>query len=59
MLLYFQGDSGGPLVIYEDDHWTMIGIVSWTKLCAGNDDPEVYARVSVHKEWIEQTIAEH
>jgi secreted trypsin-like serine protease len=51
-----QGDSGGPLLIWDDNLGYMIaGLVSWGQECGGRR-PGVYARVSAHEEWIEETL---
>lgn len=42
-----MGDSGGPLIAQG----TVIGAVSWGIACA-QGFPDVYARVSSHREWI-------
>lgn len=54
-----QGDSGGPLVCYEDDHWLLVGIVSWGEGCASTRKPGVYAKVSWASQWIESRVQEH
>ena len=48
-----QGDSGGPLTCHVDDHWTLIGIVSWGIGCAGRNTPGAYTRVVEFLDWIE------
>ncbi|KAH8721242.1 Chymotrypsin-1 [Beauveria bassiana] len=43
-----RGDSGGPLT---DERITLVGVYSWTKGC-GDGNPDVYASVAYHREWI-------
>lgn len=45
------GDSGGPLVAGG----AAIGVVSWVVPCA-HAEPDVYARVSSHIEWLNSVI---
>ncbi len=54
------GDSGGPLMIPTDSTggWTQVGVVSWGRYgCSGIQNYNVYARVAVHSEWIEDCLA--
>lgn len=45
------GDSGGPLVV----NGLLAGAVSWGVSCAVGY-PDIYARVSSHMDWINETI---
>ncbi|XP_055704863.1 chymotrypsin-2-like [Phlebotomus papatasi] len=45
------GDSGSPLVCQNE----VVGIVSWGIGCA-NGIPDVYERVSVHREWLAANV---
>lgn len=47
------GDSGGPLVV----NGLLAGAVSWGVSCALGY-PDVYARVSSHMDWINETLDE-
>ena len=49
-------DSGGPMVTQENNRYALIGVVSWGVDCNNPNYPEVYARVTSVKNWI-QTIA--
>ncbi|XP_055706595.1 chymotrypsin-1-like [Phlebotomus papatasi] len=42
------GDSGGPLIVGN----TVVGIPSWVSPGCAQGRPDVYARVSSHREWI-------
>lgn len=46
-----HGDSGGPLV----SNGQLVGIASFVEPCA-QGRPDAYTRVSVHSEWIAQTV---
>ncbi|CAG9583003.1 unnamed protein product [Danaus chrysippus] len=48
-----QGDSGSALLRQSDGH--QIGVVSWGLPCA-QGAPDMYARVSAYRDWIEQSI---
>ncbi|XP_048524458.1 venom protease [Dendroctonus ponderosae] len=53
------GDSGGPLFITEEENmckFYIIGITSFGKLCAQENVPALYTRVSEYVQWIENTI---
>ena len=45
------GDSGGPLVAHNQ----LMGIVSWGYLC-GSPRPDVFARVSEFRDWINEKM---
>lgn len=45
-----HGDSGGPMTILETQ--VLIGIVSWGTECGKPNFPEVFARVSRARNWI-------
>ena len=42
----YHGDSGGPLMCYEDEHWVIYGIVSWSDNCQHEARPSVFIKVS-------------
>ncbi|XP_062995104.1 transmembrane protease serine 4 [Elgaria multicarinata webbii] len=46
-----QGDSGGPLM-YEQEHWHVVGLVSWGHGCGGPSTPGVYTKVQAYLNWI-------
>lgn len=48
-----HGDSGGPLFVELDGQPFVVGVTSWGRVCAGVNEPSVFARVSVHAEWIQ------
>lgn len=51
------GDSGGPLQCQmSDNRWYQIGIVSWSYRCAAPGVPDVFTKVSLFNDWIENTI---
>ncbi|CAH2324622.1 chymotrypsin A-like [Pelobates cultripes] len=52
-----MGDSGGPLVCEQDGAWSLVGIVSWGSSTCSPSSPGVYARVSVLRSFIDQTVA--
>lgn len=50
---FCSGDSGGPLA----SNGRLIGIVSWSPYgCTYSGYPDVYSRVLVYKQWVDQTI---
>ena len=52
-----SGDSGGPLVVIDnDDHATLVGVVSWGIGCALPDFPGVYGKVSSFMDWIQIVV---
>ncbi|KAL5273756.1 hypothetical protein ACFFRR_000479 [Megaselia abdita] len=48
------GDSGGPLV--TDDQSTVVGVVSYGTAICGLGYPDVYTRVSVLSDWIDEQV---
>ncbi|XP_053304494.1 chymotrypsinogen A-like [Spea bombifrons] len=52
-----MGDSGGPLVCQRNGAWTLAGIVSWGSSSCSTSSPGVYARVTVLRAWMDQTVA--
>ncbi|XP_056383386.1 chymotrypsinogen A-like [Hyla sarda] len=52
-----MGDSGGPLVCQRNGAWTLAGIVSWGSSTCATSSPGVYARVTVLRSWLDQTVA--
>ncbi|ELW71416.1 Tissue-type plasminogen activator [Tupaia chinensis] len=48
-----QGDSGGPLVCLQDNHMTLVGIISWGIGCGQRDVPGVYTKVTNYLHWIQ------
>ncbi|XP_018423262.1 PREDICTED: chymotrypsinogen A-like [Nanorana parkeri] len=52
-----MGDSGGPLVCQRNGAWTLAGIVSWGSSSCSTSTPAVYARVTVLRAWVDQTVA--
>uniref|UniRef100_A0A3P8UYR6 chymotrypsin n=1 Tax=Cynoglossus semilaevis TaxID=244447 RepID=A0A3P8UYR6_CYNSE len=52
-----MGDSGGPLVCEKDNAWTLVGIVSWGSSRCSTSTPAVYARVTMLRSWVDQTLA--
>ncbi|KAG7321955.1 hypothetical protein KOW79_014813 [Hemibagrus wyckioides] len=46
-----QGDSGGPLV-YLQQHWMLVGVVSWGVGCGRPDLPGVYSNVDQMLNWV-------
>ncbi|XP_067458851.1 chymotrypsin A-like isoform X2 [Thunnus thynnus] len=52
-----NGDSGGPLVCQKAGAWTLVGVVSFGGRECNTMKPDVYARVTALRAWIDQTIA--
>lgn len=48
-----QGDSGGPIV---DTQGVVVGLVSWGKGCARQNNPGVYAKLSSSRVWIMRQV---
>jgi len=51
------GDSGGPLVCQEGGQWTLHGITSWGKGCAGPEHPGVWSDVHEGLDWINDVMS--
>jgi len=58
-----HGDSGGPLVWQNPNHkkdndkgLRLVGITSYGYYCGANEIPNVYAKVSIYRGWIEKTM---
>nr|P98119.1 RecName: Full=Salivary plasminogen activator alpha 1; AltName: Full=DSPA alpha-1; Flags: Precursor [Desmodus rotundus]AAA31591.1 plasminogen activator alpha 1 [Desmodus rotundus]AAA31592.1 plasminogen activator alpha 1 [Desmodus rotundus] len=51
-----QGDSGGPLVCMNDNHMTLLGIISWGVGCGEKDVPGVYTKVTNYLGWIRDNM---
>lgn len=51
-----QGDSGSPLMFFVDQHWQIVGLVSYGTGCAQERLPGIYTRVSNYVEWIKDRI---
>ncbi|KAL5273757.1 hypothetical protein ACFFRR_000480 [Megaselia abdita] len=48
------GDSGGPLVL--EDQNTQVGVVSYGTMICGLGLPDVYTRVSILSDWIDEQV---
>lgn len=53
------GDSGGPLVLVKDDHYIVIGIVSYGSERCHTKLPQIFTRVAAYTDWIEKKIYEN
>lgn len=53
-----KGDSGGPLVCNLFGSNMLIGIVSWGLKC-GSKEPDVFASVGSHLQWIHSILERH
>ena len=54
-----QGDSGGPLVCNDSQNRPILtGVVSWGNNCGLAFQPGVYGKVSIVREWINDTMNE-
>lgn len=53
-----KGDSGGPLIYKVGGRFKQIGIVSWGRECAKENQPGVYAYVPNYISWIEDQTGE-
>ncbi|CAF2563150.1 unnamed protein product [Rotaria sp. Silwood2] len=51
-----QADSGSPLMFFNEQHWELVGIVSYGIGCAQKMLPGVYTRVSAYIDWIHDRI---
>lgn len=52
-----QADSGSPLMFFtSEQHWEIVGIVSYGIGCAQTKLPGVYTRVSAYLDWINDRI---
>ncbi|XP_036446359.1 chymotrypsinogen A-like [Colossoma macropomum] len=49
-------DVGGPLVIKQEGRWIQAGIMIYPGSCYASGYVEVYTRVSLHQNWINQQI---
>jgi secreted trypsin-like serine protease len=53
------GDSGGPLVCETSKKFTLYGVTSWGKGCAGERHPGVWARVHSVRAWIDEQLEQN
>jgi len=53
------GDSGGPLVCEASGGFTLYGVTSWGKGCAGERHPGVWARVHTVLDWIDMEMTQN
>lgn len=51
-----NGDFGGPLVQREENTFIQLGVVSWSRGCAKQGLPTVYARVPFFYNWINENL---
>jgi integrin beta 3 len=51
-----QADSGSPLMFFNEQHWELVGIVSYGTGCGQTMLPGVYTRVSAYLDWINDRI---
>ncbi|XP_067118309.1 elastase-1-like [Centruroides vittatus] len=61
-----HGDSGGPLVCKINEKWILVGVASYITdtnyigaLCAVNNVPTSFVRVSFYRNWIQDIIKEY
>ena len=54
---FLQGDSGGPLVCERGGVWSLVGISSFVDGPCKVNVPNVFARVSHLKSWIDRTMS--
>lgn len=54
----YSGDSGGPLMLYnnESEHWTQLGITSFSSGNKADNPVSFFTRVSSYKDWIEGIV---
>ena len=51
-----QKDEGGPLSCETQGKWSLEGVYSWGSGCYRPGKYSLYANISHHKTWIEQTV---
>ena len=58
-LLLLQGDFGAPLMCLDEanNSWVLYGVLTREGECLKKSHPDIFASISVAKEWIEETIA--